>query len=191
MLVVIDLVRLNLQTQPHISIDLKMAWYFTDTVLFLCVSAYLLFRAISKPQLFTDMLPYEQSLQDTTSEAEQQDIASAKSCHSIEAIIVGQALFKQQRLSVNDIAAETGLNVKDISWAINVGSEKNFCEFINSLRVQHMKNTMERGVSKGTKLLDLAFESGFSSKSTFNTVFKREVGVTPSQFLQTVSRQSS
>ena len=78
------------------------------------------------------MLPYEQSLQETTSEAKQQDIASAKSlCHSIEAVIVGQALFKQQRLSVNDIAAETGLNVKDISWAINVGSEKNFCEFIN------------------------------------------------------------
>lgn len=189
-LVVIDLVRLNLQTQPHISIDLKMAWYFTDTVLFLCVSAYLLFRAINKPQLFTDMLPYEQSLQDTTSEAEQQDIASAKSlCHSIEAVIVGQALFKQQRLSVNDIAAETGLNVKDISWAINVGSEKNFCEFINSLRVQHMKDTIEGGVPEGTKLLDLAFESGFSSKSTFNTVFKREVGVTPTQFLHKAQRQ--
>ena len=41
-LVVIDLVRLNLQTQPHISIDLKMAWYFTDTVLFsLCFCIFI------------------------------------------------------------------------------------------------------------------------------------------------------
>ena len=189
-LVVTDLVRLNLQTQTDISIDVKMAWYFTDTFLFFCISAYLLLKAISKPQLFTGMLPYEQLLQEATSENKQQDLSTATSlCQNIETIILERELFKRQRLSVNDIADETGLNVKDISWAINIGSEKNFCEFINSLRVQHMKNTIEAGVPKSKKLIDLAFESGFSSKSTFNTVFKREVGITPTQFLQTVNIQ--
>ena len=51
-------------------------------------------------------------------------------------------------------------------------------------RVQYLKQQLETGTEASLKLLDLAFDSGFSSKSTLNNVFKREVGMTPSQFLK-------
>nr|WP_256489410.1 AraC family transcriptional regulator [Pleionea sp. CnH1-48] len=131
------------------------------------------------------MLPYEQSVQPTTPEDKQQDLPTAKAlCQNIESIILQKELFKQQRITVTDIANETGLTVKNISWAINLGANQNFCEYINALRVKDMKEKIIAGIPKGQKLLDLAFESGFNSKSTFNTVFKREVGMTPTQFLQ-------
>lgn len=193
-LLVFDLVRLNLQTQATISIDVKMAWYFTDTLLFFGISAFLLFKAIGNPSLFTGMLAYENavkagSVKENLGEGKPQDLLTAKAlCQNIENIVLDKSMFKQQRLSVNDVADETGLSVKDISWAINIGAQKNFCEFINGLRVQHMQKKIDSGIPKGTKLLELAFESGFSSKSTFNMVFKRELKMTPSQYLQSRAR---
>lgn len=180
---VIDLIRLNMQ--PQTPIDIKMAWYFLDTLVFFCISLFLLFKAVSKPQLFDAMLPYEKLVKGKPKSGEADDQQTATSlCQNIEDVVVTKELFKQQRLSIGDIANETGINVKDISWAINCGANKNFCEFINSLRIQFLKAKIEAGLPKDCKLLDLAFESGFNSKSTFNTVFKREVGMTPSQFLQ-------
>jgi len=181
-IVIIDLVRLNMQ--KHNAIDLKAAWYFIDVLVFLCISLYLLFKVISKPQLFNGMISYEQLVQPTTLEDKQHDLPTALDlCQNIENIILQKELFKQQRLTITDIAKETGLNVKNISWAINLGSNQNFCEYINALRVKNMKDKIVTGIPKGKKLLDLAFESGFNSKSTFNAVFKRELGMTPTQFL--------
>ncbi|MCO7224405.1 helix-turn-helix domain-containing protein [Pleionea sp. CnH1-48] len=182
-IVIIDLIRLNMQ--KHTSGDLKAAWYFINVLVFFCISLYLLLKVLKNPQLFDGMLPYEQSVQPTTPEDKQQDLPTAKAlCQNIESIILQKELFKQQRITVTDIANETGLTVKNISWAINLGANQNFCEYINALRVKDMKEKIIAGIPKGQKLLDLAFESGFNSKSTFNTVFKREVGMTPTQFLQ-------
>lgn len=184
-IVVTDLFRLNLQTNAYLSIESKMTWYFIDTLILFCVSLFLLFKAISKPQLFTGMISYEKLLKQTKSDNALEDVTTAQAIfQSIEKVIVEEELFKQQRLSVIDVANKLGLNVKDLSWAINLVAQKNFCEYINSLRVQYLKQQLETGTEASLKLLDLAFDSGFSSKSTFNNVFKREVGMTPSQFLK-------
>jgi AraC-like DNA-binding protein len=95
-----------------------------------------------------------------------------------------QEMYKQPRLSVNDLSESTGINVKDISWAINLGSERNFCDYINSLRIEDLKQKLLAGDSSNHSLLEIAFASGFSSKSTFNAVFKKEEGKTPSQFIR-------
>ena len=51
-----------------------------------------------------------------------------------------------------------------------------------------------RRVSEGAlaqqSILELAFEAGFSSKSTFNRVFKERVGVAPSDYVHLVDAQS-
>lgn len=189
-IVITDLIRLNLQTNSYLSVESKMAWYFIDTFVLFCVSLFLLFKAVSKPQLFTGMISYEKLLQKTQSENDYEDLSAAQSIfQSLEKLIMEEELFKQQRLSVTDVANKSGLNVKDLSWAINQGAGKNFCEYINTLRVQYLKDKIDTGTHGSLTLLDLAFEAGFGSKSTFNTVFKREVGITPSQFLKKVKSQ--
>lgn len=187
-IMIIDLIRLNMQ--KHNPIELKAAWYFIDVLVFFCISLYLLFKAISKPQLFSGMISYERLDQTTKLEDKQPDLSTAIDlCKNIENIILQKELFKLQRLTITDIANETGLNIKNISWAINLGANQNFCEYINALRVKYMKHKIVAGLPEGKKLLDLAFESGFNSKSTFNTVFKRELGMTPTQFLDINNRK--
>ena len=50
-----------------------------------------------------------------------------------------------------------------------------------------MLDTKARGQSDMT-VLDIAYTAGFSSKSAFNDVFKRETGVTPSAWLRRVAQ---
>ena len=48
-------------------------------------------------------------------------------------------------------------------------------EYVNSLRIQHARSLLE----KGCTVTDAAFESGFQSIRTFNSVYKRLTGETP------------
>ena len=61
---------------------------------------------------------------------------------------------------------------------INENLYKNFFDFINTYRIEEMKKQLQ-GESKYT-ILGIAYESGFNSKSSFNRIFKKYTGQTPS-----------
>jgi AraC-like DNA-binding protein len=56
-----------------------------------------------------------------------------------------------------------------------------FNDFINSFRIKEAMVQLNE-VDQGQKMLDLAYEVGFSSKSAFNAAFKKFTGKTPTQF---------
>lgn len=85
-------------------------------------------------------------------------------------------------MSLQDIAGYTGLSVKDISWAINTGGGQSFADYINQLRIARVVDMAKR--QNHRTLLDIAMDAGFSSKSSFNSVFKKHTGQTPSQYLK-------
>lgn len=180
---VIDLIRMNLQT---ITPDLiKGLWYLVSEVIFFSFSCYLAFKIIRQPLLFDGMTSYESldEHKDTDDKQAEKALANSIFC-SIECQLLQDEMFKKPRLTVTDLADITGHNVKDISWAINIASNRNFCDYINSLRVVEVKKKLLAGDSQNTSLLDIALASGFNSKSTFNAVFKKELGKTPSQFIR-------
>ena len=181
--IVIDLIRMNLQT---ITPDfIKGLWYLTNEVIFFSISCYLAFKVIRQPLLFDGMTSYENIEEHQGTGDKQSELALAtKIFISIEAEILQNEMFKKPRLSVTDLSQSTGINVKDISWAINMGSNRNFCDFINSLRVSDVKKQLLAGNARSCSVLDIALKSGFNSKSTFNAVFKKEEGKTPSQFIR-------
>ena len=68
--------------------------------------------------------------------------------------------------------------------------EKNFYEYINSYRVEAFKARMTQADSDKLTLLGHAFECGFKSKSTFNHVFKKISGKTPSDYVKQLKKES-
>ncbi|MDE5450303.1 helix-turn-helix domain-containing protein, partial [Elizabethkingia meningoseptica] len=44
------------------------------------------------------------------------------------------------------------------------------------------KKLLSGDPSKKFSILGIAFESGFNSKTSFNTIFKKTMGITPSEF---------
>ena len=69
-----------------------------------------------------------------------------------------------------------------VSQAINEGLKKNFYELVNGYRVEEAKRLLADERNKNNTILSVGFEAGFNSKTTFNTVFKKFTGLTPTEY---------
>jgi len=93
-----------------------------------------------------------------------------------------QKPYLQHSLTVDELAGAVGLDQKTLSSMINRHFGKNFYEFINSYRIEWARQLLKDEQHRHSSILDILYESGFNSKATFNTLFKRRVGLTPSEY---------
>lgn len=89
------------------------------------------------------------------------------------------------QLTLKDLATYLDIHPNQLSWLINNKYNKNFSGFINHYRVEAFKCISNDPKNSHITLIGLAFESGFNSKTVFNTFFKKETGMTPLQYLKT------
>ena len=90
--------------------------------------------------------------------------------------------FLNPELTLIDLADEVGMSRNQLSEVINSGTGNNFYYFINNYRVEEIKRLIKEDTKKKYTLLALANEAGFNSKSTFNSIFKKVTGLTPSRY---------
>lgn len=64
-----------------------------------------------------------------------------------------------------------------------------FYDYINRYKVNAFKERVKKG-ARHLKLMAIAYESGFHSKATFNRIFKRHTGYTPSQYRPMIEESS-
>jgi AraC-like DNA-binding protein len=85
-------------------------------------------------------------------------------------------------LTLDKLAAQLKMQPRILSHLINRHFACNFFEFINSYRVEESKRMLADPLCSEKNMLDLMFDVGFNSKASFNTLFKKKVGMTPSEF---------
>ncbi|MDO3386802.1 helix-turn-helix transcriptional regulator [Gilvimarinus sp. SDUM040013] len=90
--------------------------------------------------------------------------------------------FLQHALTVDELANMVGIPPKTLSAIFKQHFGKNFYEFINSYRIDKAQALLSDPIHKDNSILDILYEAGFNSKATFNTLFKKRVGMTPSEF---------
>jgi AraC-like DNA-binding protein len=91
--------------------------------------------------------------------------------------------YLDSRLSISDLADQIEIPSYQLSQIINGQLGKNFFEFVNSYRVEEVKRRILDNQDKKFTLLALAFDSGFNSKSSFNSIFKKHTGLTPKEYM--------
>ncbi len=91
-----------------------------------------------------------------------------------------ERLFMDNQLTLTRLAETVGVSTHHLSEILNQQDGKNFYRFVNEYRVNFVCTRLKEDPS--VKILELALLSGFSSKSTFNAVFKQMTNQTPSQF---------
>lgn len=92
--------------------------------------------------------------------------------------------FLIPNLSLRALAYQLKIHPNKLSWLLNEKLEKNFNEFINHYRVEYFKKLYLNSENNNISIVGLAYESGFNSKTVFNTYFKKETGMTPKEFLK-------
>lgn len=98
------------------------------------------------------------------------------------AIFEKQKPYLQHDLSLPDLARMLGTNDHYLSQSINRHTGMNFFDLINSYRVNEFKSLLRKPESNCKRILDLAYDSGFNSKTSFNRSFKKLTGMTPSEY---------
>jgi len=91
-------------------------------------------------------------------------------------------LYQETELTVQQLAEKLGLPTYQVSQAINEGMERNFYDLVNTYRVEEAKQLLLDPENRNYTILSVGFEAGFNSKTTFNTVFKKFTGLTPTEF---------
>jgi len=98
-----------------------------------------------------------------------------------------QKPYLNPRLSLTDLARQLDISSNQLSQIINQQGGVNFHDFVNRYRVEEFLQNAKS--NKNYSLLALALDAGFNSKSSFNYIFKKQKGISPSQYLSQMKRQ--
>ena len=101
--------------------------------------------------------------------------------------IQNERLFQDQKLSVGKLARHMKWPINDVSMIINESMATNFNDLINEYRVAAFKEMASPSEIEKYSILGIANEAGFGSKASFYRAFKKETGITPTEYLKSHS----
>ncbi len=90
--------------------------------------------------------------------------------------------YTDSDLKLKNLADHLGIPSYQLSQIINTELQQNFYDLINSLRISEATHILIDPSKQHFRIIDIAYEVGFNSKSTFNTAFKKYTQLTPTQY---------
>lgn len=123
---------------------------------------------------------------DTTTEATEQLAPELRLqiLAQLQALMQDQKPYLHNDLSLTRLADMLETSPRYLSEVINRSAHKNFFEFVNGYRVEEAKNCLS--ASPDSRILDIAFNCGFNTKSVFNDAFKRQTGMSPTTYRKSI-----
>jgi AraC-like DNA-binding protein len=102
--------------------------------------------------------------------------------HSVTRVMRERKPYMDPDLTLGKLAGMLAVSPHNLSEVINTRIGQNFYDFVNVYRVEEVKQRLQDPESQRFSLLSIAFDSGFKSKTSFNTIFKKQTTMTPSQY---------
>lgn len=104
----------------------------------------------------------------------------------LQAIMSDKKPYLDPDLTLRTLAEMVEIPPNHLSQLLSEGFDKNFSEFVNSYRLEIFKLKVADPSFQHLTILALAYESGFNSKTVFNTFFKKMMGKTPKAYWKEV-----
>ena len=147
-------------------------------VLLLLFVMQVMMKALSRPYFF--------SFADGSDSVEQPSKITAGEkeviLQTLSAFMKSDKPYLDPELTLDQLAAKLALKPRALSQAINDILQQNFFDFINRYRINEAKNLLTNPKDKKITVLEVLYQVGFNSKSSFNTLFKKYTGLTPTEF---------
>ena len=97
-------------------------------------------------------------------------------------VMVKEKPFLDPELTLYALSNTLNVQPNHLSQIINIIEKMNFFDFINRYRIEEVKKNMFLQQKEHLTILGIAYESGFNSKTSFNRIFKKTTGMTPTEF---------
>lgn len=160
-------------------------------ILLLIMISWIFYKGLKQPHIFQGITPDDEALSheiektynpvDPISDVTEEEIQSLLS-HLEE-----KKPYTDLGISLKDLADQLGMSDRRLSQLINNHFNKNFMTFINDYRIELAKARLANPKDEKETISEIMYEVGFNSKSSFNTLFKRQTGCTPSEYKKKVS----
>ncbi len=167
--------------------------YMNYTLLAVTIFVYSIgYMGLRQPEFFVD---YPEDEADEPEVKEQDRYSRSglskeegqKLMDQLSALMAKEKPYQNNELSLRDLAGMMHISTHYLTEIINRYAEKNFYEFINYYRVEEVKEKIQDSDFEHFTLLSLGLDAGFNSKSSFNSVFKKQTGMTPSEYKKSLN----
>lgn len=133
---------------------------------------------LREPEALEVMRPATPKYERSTLDAE----SVAKYAELLVRTVEDGQLWLNPHLRLADLAEASGVSRHQLSQVLSRGFGRSFFEFVNAYRVREAARQLLSEDLGDKTMLAVAYDAGFSSKASFNRVFKESLGLTPSQF---------
>ena len=158
----------------------------------LLISCWFVLKALNNPELFKSvdsiMLSVNELLNKKVDLVEKVVFENSKSTEIISQIeqvkkhVSKNESYLDPSLTIQELSKQVNIPVRDLSILINHHMNKHFFDFINEFRTEKAKEILKDTSKSKVTILEILYEVGFNSKSSFNTAFKKHTNQTPSEF---------
>jgi AraC-like DNA-binding protein len=150
-------------------------------ILFVFINLVLL-KGLKHPEIFAgiDMVTVTEPTIDPATIARESALIDAR----LDNLMKKEKVFLDPEMNLDLLAEKVGISSKKLSQVINATYKKNFFDYVNSFRIEEAGRILRESADPGLTVLEVMYQSGFNSKSSFNTIFKKTTGLTPTAYRQ-------
>tara|TARA_R110000868_G_scaffold304437_2_gene564971 strand:+ start:42 stop:1136 length:1095 start_codon:yes stop_codon:yes gene_type:complete len=170
-----------------IGLDDMTSVYVVQLMVILTLVSTIVLKGLKYPELFSGITDEEISISKniesqkySTSNLSEEDLILGK--NKVTDALVNEKLYLNPDLSLNDLSEKVAISSRNLSYVINSQFKMNFADLINTYRIKAAVKIFEESKDPKQTILEVIYEVGFNSKSSFYNSFKKVVGKTPKEF---------
>lgn len=137
----------------------------------------IIYKGLRQPEIFAGIIESQPEKKPFLSKA-----LSQQYLEKLNTFMEIKKPFLNPELTLMDLAESVSIPYRALSEVINTELEQNFYDFINSYRIKESQKLLADKDGKFKTVLEVLYEVGYNSKSSFNLAFKKYTGMTPTEF---------
>jgi AraC-like DNA-binding protein len=169
---------------PNISEWLKIGLLLFELIIIF----WYLYKALNNPGLFRNIDSELKLVKNIISEGKNNEQLAVNEKEYGEELLklkkymIEEKPFLNPSLTIQDISKGIGIPVRDLSILINHKLGQHFYDFVNTYRIENAMDVLKDVTKSKVTVLEILYDAGFNSKSSFNTAFKKHTGSTPTSY---------
>jgi AraC-like DNA-binding protein len=162
----------------------------------LFIVCWYLFKALNNPGLFRSINSKLKLVSDIVLEEKKNEPEAVQEKEYDEELtklknyMAAEKPFLDPSITIQNISDHIGIPTRELSVLINHKLGQHFYDFVNTYRIEYAMDILKDATKTKVTILEILYEVGFNSKSSFNTAFKKHTGNTPTIYRKTLQNNT-